>query len=108
MCKVFIIKHANILSPLQAYDVLVTSRQSGKAWTVHSQGCAHPGSHIVLPLDAILEYGMDEEDFVTQRWTDEIRTTPIRVMVKGALLRLMPALKIEAKLPPNKVRIPCC
>ena len=50
---------------------------------------------------------MDEEDFVTQRWTDEIRTTPIRVMVKGALLRLMPALKIEAKLPPNKVGIPC-
>ena len=46
---------ANILTPLQAYDVLVTSRQSGKAWTVHSQGCAHPGSHIVLPLDAILD-----------------------------------------------------
>ena len=57
MCKLFITKYANCkyTLPLQAYDVLVTSRQSGKAWTVHSQGCAHPGSHIVLPLDAILD-----------------------------------------------------
>ena len=39
----------------QAYDVLVTSRQSGKAWTVQSQGCSHPGSHIVLPLDSIFD-----------------------------------------------------
>ena len=39
----------------QAYDVLVTSRQSGKAWTVQSQGCSQPGSHIVLPLESIFD-----------------------------------------------------
>ena len=35
--------------------MLVTSRQSGKAWTVQSQGCSRPGSHIVLPLDSIFD-----------------------------------------------------
>ena len=44
----------------QAYDVLVTSRQSGKAWTVQSQGCSQPGSHIVLPLDSIFDPATQE------------------------------------------------
>ena len=63
---------------------------------------------VSVPIENIVEHGIDEKRFITRQWTDAIRTAPIRFEVKGAVLELLPALKIEAGIPPNKVRFSHC
>ena len=58
---------------------------------------------VCLSIDSILEEGIDPQRFVTKPWTSELRTTPIKVLVKDEELELMPALKIEAGVPSNKI-----
>ena len=58
---------------------------------------------ISTPIESIAEKGINPKKFVTAAWTDEIKTTPIRVAVKDRILELTPALKIETGVPPNKI-----
>ena len=58
---------------------------------------------VSTPIESVVEDGIDPKKFVTGVWGDEIRTTPIKVVVKDRVLQLMPALKIEEGVAPNKV-----
>lgn len=58
---------------------------------------------IATPIENIAEDGIDPKRFVTVFWTEEIRTTPIKVVVRDQVLKLMPSLKIEDGVAINKV-----
>ena len=60
--------------------------------------------HLVsLPIDSISDKSIDPEEFVAKPWNDEVRTTSIPVIINDEETHLMPALKIEAGSPSNKV-----
>lgn len=58
---------------------------------------------IYLPIESIVEEGINPQEFVAMRWVHPVRTTYIKVLVKDQVVDLMPALKIETGTPVNKI-----
>ena len=58
---------------------------------------------VATPIECIVEEGIDPSKFVKGAWSDDIRTTPIQVVVGDEVLLLNPALKIQEGVAPNKI-----